>query len=73
VILNMQGGKKGLIVNSRNLCTRNKARANVKGTGQNGKQFTRRPVLRPQCGKRRKAKRSSHSRLSRVAGASAVG
>jgi hypothetical protein len=73
VILNMQGGKKGLIVNSRNLCTRNKARANVKGIGQNGKQFTRRPVLRAQCGNKRKAKRSSHSRVSRVAGASAAG
>ncbi|HEU4906972.1 MAG TPA: hypothetical protein VFT19_12775 [Solirubrobacterales bacterium] len=71
VILNMQGGKKGLIVNSRNLCTKRKGRANAKFTGQNGKQFSRRPVLRPQCA--RKAKRSSHSRVSRVAGASKAG
>src|SRR5665811_150513 len=70
VILNMQGGKKGLIVNSRNLCTKRKARANAQFIGQNGKRFKRKPALRPQC--RHKAKRSSHARVSRVAGASAV-
>jgi hypothetical protein len=73
VVLNMQGGKKGLIINSRNLCAR-KSRANVKSTGQNGKEATRNPVMRPQC-KRRKAKRSSHGRSARgsVASASSVG
>jgi hypothetical protein len=72
VVLNMQGGKKGLIINSRNLCAR-KSRANLKSTGHNGKQATRNPVMRPQC-KRRKAKRPSHGRASRarVASSSAV-
>jgi hypothetical protein len=73
VVLNMQGGKKGLIINSRNLCAR-KSRANLKSTGHNGKLDTKNPVMRPQC-KRRKAKRSSHGRSARgsVAASSAVG
>src|SRR5665811_67366 len=75
VILNMQGGKKGLIVNSRNLCVkRGRNRANVVATGQNGKRFKSRTVMQVRCG--RKAKRSSHSRATkraRVARASAAG
>jgi hypothetical protein len=58
--LAMQGGKKGLIVNSRNLCRkpkRNRARSNLKG--QNGKLSRTRPVVRAAgCkGKGRKARR----------------
>ena len=49
VVLKMQGGKKGLIINSRNLCGR-KARANVQAVGHNGKQSKANPVMRPQCG-----------------------
>ena len=59
VVLNMQGGKKGLIVNSTNLCAA-PHRADAKIVGQNGKQATLRPVMRPSCKKQRKAKRSSH-------------
>ncbi|HEU4906613.1 MAG TPA: hypothetical protein VFT19_10950 [Solirubrobacterales bacterium] len=73
VILNMQGGKKGLIVNSRNLCTKNKARANARFTAQSGKQLARKPVLRPQCRKRRKAKRARHSRVAGVTRSSIAG
>ncbi len=53
--LTMQGGKKGLLVNSTNLCkSTNKAIADFKG--QNGKKHVFNPVLKPQCKKGRKAK-----------------
>ena len=45
VELRMQGGKKGLIVNSRNLCPRF-SRANVQFSGHNGKEATANPVMR---------------------------
>lgn len=48
-LIEMQGGKKGLIVNSRNLCaTRNRAKASL--TGQNGKTHDFGPVVKPRCG-----------------------
>ena len=74
VVLRMQGGKKGLIVNSRNLCFKPKRnRANSAFTGQNGKQSTIKPVLRAvSCAKHRKHKRH-HRRAARVARASAAG
>ena len=56
VVLKMQGGKKGLIINSRSLCAR-KSRANVQAAGHNGKQSTANPVMKPQCSGKRKAKR----------------
>ena len=63
--MNMQGGQKGLIVNSRNLCykpQRNKARANL--LGQNGrKQLTKPRVVSIKCAKQRKAKRRHHERV----------
>jgi hypothetical protein len=50
--LNMQGGKKGLLVNSRDICkTVNKATA--KFTAQNGKAITLRPKLINSCKKAR--------------------
>jgi hypothetical protein len=55
-ILNMQGGKKGLVVNSRNLC-RGKNRANAALTGQNGVAYDSKPVVKPSCGKVRKHKK----------------
>lgn len=48
VVLKMQGGKKGLIINSRNLCT-GKNRATAELVGQNFKEFDIRPVLQPEC------------------------
>ena len=74
VLLNMQGGKKGLIVNSRNLCFKpGRNHANVQGTGQNGKQFAAKPLMQTRCSKARKHKR--HQRRSgraRVARSSRV-
>ena len=60
----MQGGKKGLIVNSRNLCykpKRNRARANL--VGQNGRrQLTKPRVVSIKCAKRRRAARKKSKR-----------
>jgi hypothetical protein len=52
--LEMEGGKKGLFVNSTNLC-KGVHRAKADFTGQNGKVFSDTPELRVKCGgKRRK-------------------
>ncbi len=59
VVLTMQGGKKGLIVNSRNLCGV-ASKANVEFAGQNGKVSKANPVMKPDCGGKRKHKRASH-------------
>lgn len=61
-VLNMQGGKKGLIVNSRNLCA-GKNRANAKFVGQNGKVHEARPkVVAVDCKKPKRKKSRSHKR-----------
>lgn len=63
--LNMQGGKKGLIVNSTNICT-NRQRANIEMDGQNGKSYDTRPRLGVKCkkgkGKAKKSSRAMHAR-----------
>ncbi|HEX2097140.1 MAG TPA: hypothetical protein VHF50_07220 [Solirubrobacterales bacterium] len=51
VVVRMQGGKKGLIVNSRNLC-RGTNRADLRLTAHSGGEQRLRPTVRPQCGKR---------------------
>src|SRR5881394_4295769 len=53
VDLRMQGAKKVLIINSRNLCGSTN-RANVEFSGQNGKQLKANPVMKPDCGGGRK-------------------
>jgi hypothetical protein len=53
--LTMQGAKKGLLVNSANLCAR-RNRASVAFTGQNGKVHKLKPVLKAPCGKKAKSK-----------------
>jgi hypothetical protein len=59
VILRMQGAKKGLVVNSRDLCVRS-SRANVIATGHNGKRFQTHPLMQAQCkGKHRKRHKRS--------------
>ncbi len=55
-ILNMQGGKKGLVVNSRNLCS-STSRAIADFTGQNGVPDEFNPVVKPSCGKAKKHRR----------------
>lgn len=59
VVLTMAGGKKGLLVNSRNLCEA-PARALVELDGHNGKDIERKPLLRNSCarGSRRHKKTS---------------
>jgi hypothetical protein len=53
-VLNMQGGKKGLIVNSRNLCATT-AKARVQLTAQSGKAYdTNPPVVAAGCKKGKK-------------------
>ncbi len=59
VVLTMQGGKKGLIVNSRNLCGA-VSKANVEYEGQNGKESKANPVMKADCGGKRKHKHARH-------------
>jgi len=53
VVLNMQGGKKGLLVNSTNLC-KGKHRAITRFGAHNGKHHDINPVLRAKCPKAKK-------------------
>jgi hypothetical protein len=57
-VLTMKGGKKGLIVNSRNLCA-GKNRANVTFAGKNGRVANLRPEMKPRCGKAPKKRKSA--------------
>jgi hypothetical protein len=52
--LNLQGAKKGLLVNSRNLC-KAPSRASVMMVGQNGRLSLTRPLVKTSC--RAKAKK----------------
>ncbi|HEY2478019.1 MAG TPA: hypothetical protein VGI17_04750 [Solirubrobacterales bacterium] len=54
-ILEMKGGKKGLLVNSENLCSKRgqSRRAIAHFTGQNGKVESFRPKVANQCGQRK--------------------
>jgi hypothetical protein len=63
-VLKMQGGKKGLLVNSRNICLKRKRnRADVSLNGQNGRISHLRPVLQVRCGKgKTKKHRHRHHR-----------
>ena len=64
VVVDMQGARKGLIVNSTNLCAR-KHRANAKIVGQNGKRSETKPVVRARCGKAHKKHKRHHRRGGR--------
>ena len=59
-VVTMQGGKKGLIVNSTNLCAA-RHRANTRIDAQNGKRITVTPVVRADCGKQRRRRHSGTS------------
>ncbi len=52
-VLRMRGGKKGLLVNSRDICAK-PYRAKVNMTAQNGRKLELKPKLRAQCGKKGK-------------------
>jgi hypothetical protein len=56
IIATLPGGKKGLFVNSANLCQR-AHRVTVKFTGQNGQAATLRPVLSVSCHRPKRPKR----------------
>jgi hypothetical protein len=64
-VLTMQGGKKGLIVNSTNLC-RGTHKAIADFTAQNGKVSNTRPAVKAKCG--RKGKSKKQKRQQRRAG-----
>jgi hypothetical protein len=58
-VLNLQGGKKGLLINSKNLCKkRNVVKANI--TGQNGVKVSRKPRLQTPCPKPKNRHRAGH-------------
>ncbi len=57
--LQMQGGRKGLLVNSTNIC-KSTNRATVRMDGQNGKTYDTRPVIKNSC--RHKAKKNGGKR-----------
>ncbi|HEX3735699.1 MAG TPA: hypothetical protein VHU86_11185 [Solirubrobacterales bacterium] len=61
--LEMQGGEKGLLVNSTDICARPN-RAIAAFTGQNGKRHNFHPVLKADCGKKAKKKHRRHRLLS---------
>ena len=56
VVISMQGGNKGLIVNSRNLCA-GVSKANVGLTAHNTRKRSMRPVVKADCGRRAKKRR----------------
>ncbi|HKH78112.1 MAG TPA: hypothetical protein VKA51_14230, partial [Rubrobacteraceae bacterium] len=60
-VLTMQGGKKGLLINSRDLC-KAPARAKVSFTGHNGKVFNSNPEMKAQCKKSKSKKSKSKSK-----------
>ena len=63
----MAGGKKGLFVNSTNLCAKT-YRAKSLFTGQNGKTYKTKPALKAKCPKARKHKKAQKRPQLRAAG-----
>ena len=71
VRLEMEGGKKGLIVNSTNLCEgTHRAQADLKA--HNGKRLTLHPKVQAKCPKKGKKKAKRHHKRARVAHRSAA-
>jgi hypothetical protein len=56
VVLDMQGGRKGLLVNSTDIC-RGVHRAKAVFIGQNGKRYTTTPKVAAKCGKKKRGKK----------------
>jgi hypothetical protein len=65
--LRMQGGEKGLLINSADLC-RHPQRVDVKIAGQNGARANQRPPLAASCGKARKKAGTKRAKAERTAG-----
>lgn len=70
-VITMQGGRKGLLVNSRDICKR-AYRMSAAFVGQNGKKTRLRPKLNARCGSKRHGKRDA-KRASDSSGARAGG
>jgi hypothetical protein len=51
VVFEMQGGNKGLLINSRNLC-KSPSRLSAKFAAHNGKTFNANPILQNDCAKK---------------------
>ncbi len=63
-VLEMQGGKKGLLVNSEDIC-RKTQKASVSFTAQNGDALSLTPTIKNSCGgkaKKKSAKKGSHGK-----------
>jgi hypothetical protein len=60
-VLSMQGGKKGLLQNTRNLC-KGAGRTSAKILGQNGQHANQKPALRAPCKGKARSKRAAHNR-----------
>ena len=63
-LLQMEGGKKGLILNSRNLC-KSVNKATVQMTAQNGMVLESKPELKAKCPKQKKAKKKAKKRAGK--------
>jgi hypothetical protein len=61
-VLSLLGGRKGLLINSKNLC-KSPPKASLRLRGQNGKRLSRKTRIRTSCGKR-KGKRARRVSLS---------
>jgi len=59
LVTRLQGGKKGLLVNSRNICART-YRAKVRFKAHNGRTFVAHPKVHARCGHRRHKKHRKH-------------
>ena len=59
VVVSMRGAKKGLIVNSTNLCA-GRHRANARFEGHNDRRASGRPPLKASCGEKKHRKHSRH-------------
>lgn len=58
-VMTLPGGKKGLLINSRNLCAK-PVKAIIRIKGQNGKKANRKPKLRTPCKKKKHGKKHGH-------------
>jgi hypothetical protein len=69
-VLKMRGGKKGLLINSRNLCSGKPGRMTVNMTAQNNRRSDSSPKLGNSCGskKHNKSKKHQHRRLAALVG-----
>ncbi len=66
-VLNLRGGKHGLLVASRNLCAKKPIKAIVQLKGQNGKKANKRVKLKSPCHKKKHGKKHKQAGARRAA------